>query len=107
MRLRYNSRAPVAQLDRASGFEPAGRRFNSCRAHHLPTLSSSTADSSAEPGLRYEILLRYSKLCRSSLKLLRAGAKDYSWSGRLVSARGVMYFIAASTVYVVSEPGAE
>jgi hypothetical protein len=26
--------APVAQLDRASGFEPAGRRFNSCRAHH-------------------------------------------------------------------------
>jgi hypothetical protein len=25
--------APVAQLDRASGFEPAGRRFNSCRAH--------------------------------------------------------------------------
>ena len=26
-------RAPVAQLDRASGFEPAGRRFNSCRAH--------------------------------------------------------------------------
>src|SRR2546427_1674982 len=35
MRLRYNSRAPVAQLDRASGFEPAGRRFKSCRAHHL------------------------------------------------------------------------
>ena len=29
--------APVAQLDRASGFEPAGRRFNSCRAHHLST----------------------------------------------------------------------
>jgi hypothetical protein len=27
--------APVAQLDRASGFEPAGRRFNSCRAHHI------------------------------------------------------------------------
>ena len=27
--------APVAQLDRASGFEPAGRRFNSCRAHQL------------------------------------------------------------------------
>jgi hypothetical protein len=27
--------APVAQLDRASGFEPAGRRFNSCRAHQI------------------------------------------------------------------------
>ena len=28
-------RAPVAQLDRASGFEPAGRRFKSCRAHQI------------------------------------------------------------------------
>ena len=27
------SRAPVAQLDRATGFEPVGRRFESCRAH--------------------------------------------------------------------------
>ncbi len=27
-------RAPVAQLDRASGFEPEGRGFNSSRAHH-------------------------------------------------------------------------
>ena len=26
--------APVAQLDRASGYEPEGRRFESCRAHH-------------------------------------------------------------------------
>src|SRR5688572_17120352 len=28
-------RAPVAQLDRASGYEPGGRTFESCRAHHL------------------------------------------------------------------------
>src|SRR2546427_6275681 len=35
MRLRYDPRAPVAQLDRASGFEPAGRRFKSCRAHQF------------------------------------------------------------------------
>ena len=27
--------APLAQLDRASGYEPGGRRFESCRAHHL------------------------------------------------------------------------
>ena len=27
------SHAPVAQLDRASGFEPEGRRFESVRAH--------------------------------------------------------------------------
>jgi hypothetical protein len=26
--------APVAQLDRASGYEPEGRTFESCRAHH-------------------------------------------------------------------------
>src|ERR1051325_392835 len=26
--------APLAQLDRASGYEPGGRRFESCRAHH-------------------------------------------------------------------------
>lgn len=27
-------RASVAQLDRASGFEPEGRRFESCRTYH-------------------------------------------------------------------------
>ncbi len=27
------SEAPLAQLDRASGYEPGGRRFESCRAH--------------------------------------------------------------------------
>ena len=30
-----NPAAPVAQLDRASGYEPEGRMFESCRAHHL------------------------------------------------------------------------
>src|SRR5688572_8983224 len=29
------SLAPVAQLDRASGYEPEGRMFESCRAHHI------------------------------------------------------------------------
>ena len=27
--------APVAQLDRASGYEPGGRTFESCWAHHI------------------------------------------------------------------------
>ncbi len=27
--------APVAQLDRASGYEPEGREFESPRAHHI------------------------------------------------------------------------
>ena len=30
--------APVAQLDRASGYEPEGREFESPRAHHLNSL---------------------------------------------------------------------
>jgi hypothetical protein len=29
--------APLAQLDRASGYEPGGRTFESCRAHQLPS----------------------------------------------------------------------
>ncbi len=29
-------KAPVAQLDRASGFEPEGREFESLRARHFP-----------------------------------------------------------------------
>src|SRR4051794_20081216 len=33
--------APVAQLDRASGYEPEGRVFESLRAHHLSTPFSS------------------------------------------------------------------
>ena len=34
--LRYlNHSAPVAQLDRASGYEPEGREFESPRAHHF------------------------------------------------------------------------
>ena len=33
--------APVAQLDRATGYEPVGRRFDSFRAHHLPPHISS------------------------------------------------------------------
>jgi hypothetical protein len=35
--LHYNpGYAPVAQLDRASGFEPEGREFESLRARHVP-----------------------------------------------------------------------
>lgn len=37
------SDAPLAQLDRASGYEPGGRRFESCRARH----SSLTARRAA------------------------------------------------------------
>src|ERR1022692_2371294 len=44
---RYNSGAsspakpaPLAQLDRASGYEPEGREFESLRAHHSSFLNS-------------------------------------------------------------------
>ena len=33
--------APLAQLDRASGYEPGGRRFESCRARHINYVSYS------------------------------------------------------------------
>jgi hypothetical protein len=36
----FFERAPVAQLDRAPGFEPVGRRFESCRARHSYIVSS-------------------------------------------------------------------
>ena len=32
----FKNCAPVAQLDRASGYEPEGREFESLRAHHFP-----------------------------------------------------------------------
>ena len=31
----FNDSAPVAQLDRASGYEPEGREFESLRAHQF------------------------------------------------------------------------
>ena len=31
--------APLAQLDRASGYEPEGREFESLRAHHSSVLA--------------------------------------------------------------------
>jgi hypothetical protein len=35
---RSENGAPVAQLDRASGYEPEGREFESPRAHHFKSL---------------------------------------------------------------------
>src|SRR5476649_385773 len=35
--------APVAQLDRASGYEPEGRLFESARAHHKIIINSSAS----------------------------------------------------------------
>ncbi len=45
-------RASVAQLDRASGFEPEGRRFESCRAHP-DSLRYAPADTGAVAWVRF------------------------------------------------------
>ena len=47
-----NPLAPLAQLDRASGYEPGGRMFESCRAHQ-PSLASHASElrlASQSPG---------------------------------------------------------
>src|ERR1700730_15566606 len=41
--------APLAQLDRASGYEPEGREFESLRAHHSFTLPLFTFSFSWRP----------------------------------------------------------
>ncbi len=41
--------APVAQLDRASGYEPEGRMFESCRAHHLTRNFHNQSQQSRRP----------------------------------------------------------
>jgi hypothetical protein len=41
--------APLAQLDRASGYEPEGREFESLRAHHLSVQFSVVVDPSQTP----------------------------------------------------------
>src|SRR5262249_52189862 len=38
---RAQPKAPIAQLDRASGYEPGGRTFESCWAHHPKMLPQS------------------------------------------------------------------
>ena len=39
--------APIAQLDRASGYEPGGRKFESCWAHQFPKKNPSSSNRSA------------------------------------------------------------
>src|SRR5436189_1491216 len=44
-------RVPVAQLDRASGYEPEGYRFKSCRAYHSPSLAGGRQKPQASQAL--------------------------------------------------------
>src|SRR5215831_6499573 len=44
-------KAPLAQLDRASGYEPEGREFESLRAHHIFPLDHSHLQFIVKPSL--------------------------------------------------------
>ena len=41
--------APLAQLDRASGYEPEGREFESLRAHHFSSFSNNYLRRNLDP----------------------------------------------------------
>ena len=67
--------APVAQLDRASGYEPEGRQFESVRAHHINQelaeslslkLRTVSANVGGQLGGLWTVwpLLRLSRQCR-------------------------------------------
>ena len=70
--LRYNRTAvfltprfaPLAQLDRASGYEPEGREFESLRAHHLFSHLQEITDSqlSARSAIAMVLLCAKSRL---------------------------------------------
>ena len=49
--------APIAQLDRASGYEPGGRTFESCWAHHLPAEGGAGAVTDSDVSFMREALI--------------------------------------------------
>lgn len=74
--MRVIAHAPVAQLDRASGFEPAGRRFKSCRAHQ----ASFTFVGSSEDNIVHRRMTQW-PLLMLGLALLCAGCSyQYRWA---------------------------
>ena len=49
----HSQNARVAQLNRVPGFEPGGRRFESCRGHHYYEQNASV-DQLTQPGVGIE-----------------------------------------------------
>ena len=59
------SGAPVAQVDRAAGFEPAGREFNPLRAHQQGPRGWHGNNGGAPPvGARFRLLLERTECLR-------------------------------------------
>src|SRR5713226_3878829 len=50
---RTHSIAPLAQLDRASGYEPEGREFESLRAHHFTGVSATCILETIQPWYQF------------------------------------------------------
>jgi hypothetical protein len=72
---RFLPLAPVAQLDRANGYEPLGREFESLRAHHIPFYFSRKLDPSLRSGFRLE----------APASLTPPNASSSNLSGRTIS----------------------
>ena len=66
--------ALVAQLDRATGYEPVGREFESLQAHHT---FQGVARYLATPFLRHKVLtLQYTTLEYIKLAVLQCGVDN-------------------------------
>ena len=64
------SHAPIAQLDRVTGFEPVGREFESLWARHIPPLFLSHANPHA-----LSLLIQRAKPLASDNRKLSNGAR--------------------------------
>src|SRR6266404_5438410 len=58
--------APVAQLDRAPGYEPGGREFESLRAHHIHSVHSGHKGNGYTAGMMCNLCVGMSLAIRSS-----------------------------------------
>jgi hypothetical protein len=75
--------APVAQLDRAFGYEPKGRRFESFRAHHHFQIRYNCTRDKNAPGpktgaFRLRQKNAYNRLIHNFLQLTNLNATSYS-----------------------------
>ena len=62
--------APLAQLDRASGYEPEGREFESLRAHHSKTRKLGLQSTAFVLGTPFQVKI---KRANTGIAVLKAG----------------------------------
>ena len=97
--------APLAQLDRASGYEPEGREFESLRARHLPFQILRCAQDSPVGSHSSPAVTRSRPQTGSSSNLSeRASCPFRSFAALRISAGGSRYAHAAKTAQVQISP---